>query len=174
MFIFGICCFFIAVTVALYEWSTYKMIDDYIKAVVGITSVVGVLFVLVGQSKTKNFRLALKRLTDRNRIGTLLYEFENAGRAFGDSVILGDTFIIGKGMGVIVQYSDIRRVYQYVHSTNGIEDTRLLRAELVSGREADLFMLPHSGKGDEELNNVINYMCSINPRIKVGYNGWSW
>ena len=171
MTFFGIACFVISLFSGIYEFNAYGQVDEYGKTVVGLTFGIGVIFMIVGLSQSSTFRRTMRILHSRNQIDALLYDFENAGRAFGDSVILGDVFVIGKGTGAVIKYIDIRRVYEYIHTTNSIEDKRTFRAELSTGRTMDLFMLPRNGRGDEELNNVINYMRSRNSRIQVGYKG---
>ena len=120
----------------------------------------------VGRAK---FDKLLAKIEENNGMQILLNDFEKAGKAFGDLVILGDVFIIGKRTSMIVSYGEITRVYQYIHSTNGVEDTRILKANLAEGRTVDLCRLPLRGKADDELNQVCRYICSKNPNIIVGY-----
>ena len=171
MYWLGALCGAIGAGTIIYQKVSYNHIDEVGTTVLVIMLIVGMLFVIMGTSRSSNFRMSMRNIRIRHRENELLYDFENAGRAFSDRVILGDSFIIGRGTGAVVPYSEIRRVYQYIHTYNGIEDKRILRAELTNGRKIDLCTLPHNGVGNEELNNVMNYMRAVNPRIQLGYNG---
>ncbi len=135
----------------------------------GVMLLMGGLLMAVYFVSLSKLNKNIAKIEMNNGLEILLNDFENAGRAFNDRVVLGDVFIIGKNTGVIVSYGEITRIYQYIHSTNGVEDTRMLKANLAEGRTVDLCALQLRGKSDDELNQVCAYICSKNPDVRVGY-----
>ena len=65
----------------------------------------------------------------------------------------------------------INRLYQYIESDALFENKRDLRLELKNGHVTDVGKIPLRGKGNEEYKQVIEYICSVQPSVKVGYNG---
>lgn len=159
--------FVVMLSVALIFIGTY-IVPVIAVLVVGFI-IAGFLFVLNKAMKRYFFDTLAGIEADPEAMRTLLFDFANAGRAFNGRMVLGDRFIIGRNTGTVVPYSEVTRVYQYIHSTNGIEDSRILKATTFEGRTIDLCSLPGRGKGDDELNQVIDYMISRNGKIRVGY-----
>ena len=129
-------------------------------------------FLLIELGITGNKRLK-KLYTDIEESGglpLLLDDFENGGKAFKNKLVLGQRFLIGKNTGVVIAYSDIGRIYQEIHKTNYIEDSRTLKILSVkTNRYYDLCKIPLKGKADDEVQQVIEYIVSMNPNIRVGY-----
>lgn len=112
----------------------------------------------------------VKNVEQQGDLLTLLSDFRNGGKAFKDSLRLGGRYLIGKNTGTIISYGEVTRIYQYVHKTNLIEDSRMLRVETTNGKTYDLCKLPLRGKADDEVAQVISYIVSINGNVQVGYN----
>lgn len=108
-------------------------------------------------------------LVDKNGdMQILLDDFKNGIQFFKGSLILGQRFIIGKNSGNVLYYSEIIRIYQYIHKTNFVEDMRVLKAVNNKRNVINICALPLRGKGDSELTIAINHILSKNPNVKVG------
>jgi hypothetical protein len=95
-------------------------------------------------------------------------DFQKGEKLFGDAVRVGNKYIIGKGTNCIISYKDIKQIYQYIHKTNHFEDYRSLRAYTNDGTK-DICQLPSNGAGEQTVRQLIMYICTKNPNIKVGY-----
>ncbi len=114
-----------------------------------------------------------EKIDEFEKQGTLhviLHDFETAGTAFKDSLRLGQNYLFGKETGNIFTYNDIVQMYQYIHKTNLIEDTRILKVKTSAGKTLDLCKLPLRGKGDDELSQVFAYVKGKNENIYIGYH----
>ena len=115
-------------------------------------------------------------LQEHQRQGTLDVlesDFAASQSAFDGALRVGDAFLFGKKTGTIVSYDQIRKIYVYIHKTNGAEDRRALRIETADGKTHDLCNLPVQNlfhKGDHpDLMKVISLVVFKNPSVKVGY-----
>ena len=95
-------------------------------------------------------------------------DFQKGEKLFGDAVRVWNKYIIGKGTKDIVAYKDIKQIYQYIHKTNYFEDYRSLRVCTDDGTK-DICQLPRNGAGEQTVRQLIMYICTKNPNIKVGY-----
>ncbi len=143
------------------------------EVVIVIGSVIFVIGIITAAAGISIMKKADKRLAEIDANGgtqILLNDFRTGGKAFKNLLILGQTFLIGKNTGTVITYSDIIQIYQYVHKTNYVEDSRILKAVIVPDRKVvDLCRIPLGGKGDDELRQVIGFILSKNENIKVGY-----
>lgn len=117
----------------------------------------------------RQFRKKLQSIEQSGRGESLLNDFENAGRAFSGSLILGDEFVIGKRTGNILTYGEIDRIYQFIPEHQ--ERHRYLNVDTQSSRKLMLCSIPLGSMGDSELNSVIGYVTAKNPNIQVGFIG---
>ena len=155
--------------IALIGDSSDKGISDTFIFIGIVFLLFAVTFIVITVVKSKNTEKSIKDIEEKGGLQILINDFETGGRAFKDSLILGQTFMLGKKMGHIVDYREIRQVYQYIHKTNFVEDKRTL--VVVCGEKSeviDICRLPLFGKADDEVMQVIQYMISKNPNIKVG------
>ncbi len=152
----------------------YTLIYDTDASVLAGCPVFGGLgaFFMYGSIKnTRKYRSKLEVIEKEGRLDALLDDFENGGRAFHGSLILGRSYIIGKRSGEIIGYGEISRIYQYIERDQLFENKRDLRIELKSGRRADVGKIPLHGKGSEEFEQAVSYICSVDPSINAGYLG---
>ena len=106
-----------------------------------------------------------------------VYDFYFAQPFLDDRIRLGKKCIYGRSCCTIMRYTDITKIYQYVHKTNYIEDRRELRVVDGEGKVWKLCVLEHhrlfqrqkNELLDEELSEVINVMLRKNRWIHVGY-----
>ncbi len=129
------------------------------------------LFILeLSITELKRFKKLLTDIVENGGLPFLLNDFQNGGKAFKDKLILGQNFLIGKNTGVVIAYSDIGRIYQQIRKTNGVEDSRTLKVlHLKTNRYYDLCKVPRRGKAEDEVQQVVEYIVSMNPNIRVGY-----
>lgn len=145
--------------------------EDSTMIIVGaVMLVMGIIIAVSGIYILKKADKRLAEIYSKGSTQILLNDFRTGGKAFKDLLILGQTFLIGKHTGTVITYSNIIQIYQYVHKTNYVEDSRILKAVIAPDRKVvDLCRIPLSGKGDDELRQVIGFIVSKNENIKVGY-----
>lgn len=106
---------------------------------------------------------------DRDSLSLVLAnDFCNAGRAFKNSVIMGDRFIIPKQSGYILSYDDIARIWQVTQSMYGTELHHIIYIIDKNGRKRQFFYVPSKQYNSAEYQSVIGYILSKNPNIKLG------
>ena len=138
------------------------------KIIVGVVILVVILnaagyYIIVSTPKR-----IIRRLEEEGELSNVIMDFQEGEKLFGDAVRVGNKYIIGKGTKNIVDYKDIQQIYQYIHKTNHFEDYRSLRAYTNDGTK-DICQLPSNGAGEQTVRQLIMYICTKNPNIKVGY-----
>ena len=113
--------------------------------------------------------LDLKKLQDDVNIRLIDEDFHRAQPYRDDLVRFGDRWIFTKRSNRVVGYNEIVQIYQYVHSTNGVEDHRMIQYKDVRGKTGTLCKLKLRGASDGEMKNIVAFIYSKNPNIKIGY-----
>ncbi len=151
----------------------YNGIYDLVYSIVwGLTFlIIGIVLIGTYFHTSGNLNKKLKKIEQEGNLPLLLNDFMTGGKAFEGRMILGQQYIIGKGFGTVLAYYEISNIYQKINYTNGIENQRSLMAVTTYGKTMSLCALKLRGKSDNEANHVISYICSMNPRITVGYQG---
>ncbi len=99
----------------------------------------------------------------------LVNDFQKAGRAFRGTVILGDKFIIPKDSGNIVAYTDFDRIYYMTNTYRGRKmSSSVYIRNTGSGKKLVLCTIPQKIFNDAEMQGVISYMTSKNPKLTYG------
>ena len=111
---------------------------------------------------------AIKGAKQRGDHQVLINDFKNAGRAFKDSLILGDGFMIAKGSGSIYRYSDLTRLFHVVETSGGIVIRHKLYIYDLSDKKRRLCYIDRSAYDRDEMQSVYAYIISKNPIIKLG------
>ena len=124
--------------------------------------------VLMGMSERRYLNDTLRKLAQNPAEQQKLLSDFNKGNK-NDRVILGEYYIIGCHTGTVVPYEQISRVYQYVHSTNGFNDSKILKATLFEGRTVDLCKLPLRDKKNIVVEEMITCILHKNPEIYIGF-----
>ncbi len=102
----------------------------------------------------------------------LLYDFQQGNRAFNGRLILGSTFLMGKHSGIIRDYAEIVRIYQFIPTNNYIgKEPRFLKIETATEQDITLCAIDGKGKSDRELSRVIDFVLSKNDKVQVGFIG---
>lgn len=134
---------------------------------IGIIVLLGGGSILEGVLKARRWKKRLKQIEKNGAIHELLSDFENGGKAFNNSLILGRSFLIGKKTGAVFTYSEIVKIYQLIHFTNGIEDKRMLKIDTAEKKGIDLCRVPLGDKADEEIQRIIGYITSVNNGVCI-------
>lgn len=120
------------------------------------------IYVIVKQNKD------YRRLEESDSFPMILSEFASSQPFASDTLRLSQHYVFSKG-SLPHSYFDIERIYQYVHTTNGIEDHRQLRVHLTNVKQDSILCkLKTRGKSDREAVLITSIICSKNPNIKVG------
>ncbi len=139
----------------------------------GMLALMALFALICGLSTVLKLARLNRKLNDmeaEGRLEQLIGEFEGAKPFLKDAVRLGQTHIFGKRSGNLVPYTDIRRIYQYIHKTNFAEDSRELRATCADGKDYTLCRLPLRGKQSEEVGKIVTIITAIQPGIHIGYH----
>lgn len=140
----------------------------------GFDTIIGLTFFLsFGASVTgviEKFKLnkQIKAFKESGQLNRVLNDFQFAQPMYNGGIKLGKEYIFGNKCTAIVRYSDIAKIYEYVHTTNSVKDQRILMAELKNGRCIKLCCLKvyKNTKADEQA--VIEVILRNNPLIELG------
>ena len=111
----------------------------------------------------------IQKYTENGMIDRIVEEFLQAESYADGNLRLGHTHIFGKRSAAVLEYKDIKKVYQYIHRRNFVESRRALHVETMDGKVISLCRLALSGKSDEALKLILIVLLSHNPGIKLGY-----
>lgn len=143
------------------------MLGKIIFCVIVLFPVFGIVHYCLVVSAPKRI---IRRLEEEGELSNVIMDFQKGEKLFGDAVRVGNKYIIGKGTNCIISYKDIQQIYQYIHKTNYVEDYRSLRAYTNTNiGTTDICQLPRNGAGEQTVRELIMYICTKNPNIKVGY-----
>lgn len=109
------------------------------------------------------------KLEESGEYAALLADFQSAVPVLKEKVRLGYRYIYVKGKRVFVSYSDICKLYQYVHKTNHAEDRRQLHYLNPKGKKKVLCNLELSGKSDQDVLKIMTFVRAKNPSVHLGY-----
>ena len=144
----------------------------YISLLYGVIgALAGIGIVIASIMEKKRYDKHLDELKKSGEISLLMSDFRGGSKAFKDRLILGQNFLIGKETAVFLRYDEIAQIYQTIHRTNFVEDSRTITVITTEGKHKELCILQMWGKSNDELNQVFGYIASRNPSVKVGYNG---
>ena len=129
----------------------------------------GIGIIWQGISSSKKFQASIQEMGSTGELQLLLADFSRSCSMVGDNVRVGERYIFGKKKGYPVSYNDISKVYQSIHKTNFIEDSRSLEAVLTNGKVCTLCDLKTGGKSDEDVSKIMGYIRQQNPRVHLGY-----
>ena len=99
----------------------------------------------------------------------ILQDFAHAGSLARGELRFGQYYLYAKGHGTFLSYSEITKVYQFVHKTNFIEDMRQLKYVDREGKEKVLCRLKTRGKSDADVRMAVTLLYRKNPNIRIGY-----
>lgn len=129
----------------------------------------GIATIWYGISSSKKFQTYIQEMESSGKLQLLLADFSRSCSMIGDNVRVGEKYIFGKKKGRPVSYNDISKVYQNIHKTNFVEDSRYLEAVLTNGTTCILCDLKTGGKSDEDVSKIMGYIRQQNPRVHLGY-----
>lgn len=146
------------------------MVDPFIGffALFGIGC--SILLIWSGHSSSQKFAAYIQDAESSGKLQELLNDFSRSYSMVGDNIRLGSKYIYGKKKGRPVSYSEIRKVYQYRHRTNFVEDYRQLQAVVNDGSTHILCDLKLRGKSDEDVAKIMGFIYHQNPNVHLGYN----
>ena len=131
---------------------------------------VGLIMLLIGLMQFFSTRRLFKKIETEGLAERLEEEFRQAVPMADGKVRMGSQHVFIKGGSKIPEYAEIRKIYQYVHKTNYVEDRRELRYEDPAGKVVTLCRLQTRGRSDNEMIQIIAFIQTKNPGIKIGYH----
>ncbi|MBO7252894.1 MAG: hypothetical protein J6V25_09760 [Oscillospiraceae bacterium] len=111
----------------------------------------------------------IQSLENQNMLPMILQDFCTAQQVYDGNLRFGRYYLYANGLGQVLPYQQITRVYQYIHRTNYIEDRRELRYVDPSGKVGTLCTLKKRGKSDADVHLIVNLLLRKNPSMQVGY-----
>lgn len=99
----------------------------------------------------------------------LLTDFCNGVSLSGDSIRLGEKYIITKGRSVPLKYTDITRVYGRIHRTNFVMDRYDIIAVDNKNKVNIICNLMEQENSKEIMAKVMFIIQTNNPDVKLGY-----
>ena len=119
----------------------------------------------------------LSFLKANNIYNEAVSDFTRAVPFLDDRIHLSSKYVFSRASCAILRYTDISRVYQYVHNVNFIERNRELHAVDNSGKIWVLcklethraFQSRYNKILDAKLVDVLDFMLYKNPQIAIGY-----
>ena len=121
-----------------------------------------------GIYKSVKFRIQLRKWESSEEIYHIIKDFERAIPMYDGRIMMGTKYAFGKNCSVAIAYTDIDRVYEYVHTTNVIRDLRILRVRMINRNTHDLCYLKVYRKKPSEEMAIIQTILEHNPSVKVG------
>lgn len=138
----------------------------------------GIFLLFLGIAAAVSSPLVWKLYSLRRRIGEIevngqlpltVKEFTEGKPMLDDALRLGKSMMFGRGMGTIVEYRELNRVYQYIHRTNGVLDRRALKVRFTDDSERYLCTLPRRRPDNAELLAVLAIIQASNPSVHFGF-----
>lgn len=117
----------------------------------------------------RKLREQLEGLDGSAEQSRILQDFAHAQSVIGDTLRVGQHYLYGKGSGRVVAYSEIKQVYQHIQRTNFVETARTLQYVNTDGKTRVLCRLPLRDKAKDEVLQVMAFILSKNPNVKLGY-----
>lgn len=130
---------------------------------------VGVMLVYLGLRTLFQYPGYIRALDGSGYMMQILQDYAHANGVLKNQLRFGAYYLFAKGQGKVLVYTDVARVYQYIHRTNFVEDRRELRYVDREGKEGTLCRLKCRGKSDADLHIIIGMLLQKNPSLQVGY-----
>lgn len=134
-----------------------------------VLGVVGAILIRSAALSSKKFTDYIQNAETSGEMGMILGDFSQSYSMVKDNIRIGRRYIFGKKQGRPVKYSEITKVYQSIHKTNFVEDSRQLNAVLSDGETRTLCNLMIRGKSDEDLARIMGFIQHQNPGVHLGY-----
>lgn len=137
--------------------------------------VLGVLFAVVGCFSIvdalggSDLKRQLENLEKQGTLGGLLEDFERGKKFCKGKMIVGNTYVLGKGTNSIVRIDELARVYEYKHTTNGSVDGHSVMGIMKNGSRRELGDIKGIEKSGDQIVDIFNALYVRNGNIQFGY-----
>ena len=131
---------------------------------------VGLMILILALCSMLDYPRYFQSLESNGQMKWLLQDYAHATPCLNGNLRFGYSCLYAKGQGKLIPYTDIVRVYQYIHKTNFVEDRRELKYINREGKELSLCKLKVRGKSDADVRMIIGMLYQKNPGIQVGYH----
>ena len=120
---------------------------------------------VIGNIKiTKALNAQIEELNKNGYLPIAMEEFKNADPLCKGTLRLGDHFVFGKHSGILLEYKDITRVFQYVHNNK----QRELHVITTTGETLILDKLKI--RDGNEAQEIMERMHMINSQIQITFD----
>lgn len=121
-----------------------------------------------GIYKNIKFGIQLRKWEQNGDMYDILRDFESAEPMYDGKVMMGTKYAFGKNCGTAIAYANIERIYEYVHSTNGIRDQKIIQVKMLNRKTHNLCYLKVYKKTVEKEMAIIQTVLERNPAVKIG------
>lgn len=161
MLVFG------AMSIALIIAGILKISDGIDSSASWVALPVGLFMMYVAFIPSLSYKKMINFLNNNGIYYEAVAEFPSAQSFFDDRIRLGNKYIFCRSRCAILRYYDICRVYQKPYYGGEIERRREFSAVDTSGKVWPLCPLKPDTDIQPGLDDVIDFMLSKNPGIKV-------
>ena len=134
---------------------------------------IGILSAIPFFTELSRFRSSIESYDSQHGNGKLEEEFNASNSALDGNLRMSENYLFGYHTATFIRYEEIRKIYVYVHRTNGAEDQRALRIETSGGKTRTLCNLPRKGAyrkvNHPDLTEVLKIVLLKNPSVQIGY-----
>ena len=157
---------------AMFSWmSIGNIFDGDLSAFTVITAIIVfpifLLLLRVVLFSKRSYRKKMDEFESRADYGEILRDFERSKSFADDEIRLGTKYIFGSESERVITYDSIASIFQYVHSTNFVEDSRELRANMTNGQSVTICKLPLRKEGEQAFLEIALIMRCLNPDIRI-------
>lgn len=117
----------------------------------------------------KLLKSQLESMQSTGELDRVLQDFAAGQSVFDDNLRVGNYYLFGKKHGGVVRYGEIKQIYQHIQRTYFIETARSLQFVDVNGKTRVLCKLPLWDKAKTQVLQVMAFVQSKNPTVKLGY-----
>ena len=131
------------------------------------------IFLIIFFVSKSNLSKLIEQYEAQYGADVLSKDFSAAHSLLNDKIRLGDDWLYGRKTGTLVRYEQIKKIYIYIHRTNGAEDRRALKIETADGKARELCLIPTTGfvnkQNHPDVETVIKVLLIKNPNVHIGY-----
>ena len=130
---------------------------------------IAALFFWLAYSAKKKLRALMTDMEATGEQGRILQDFAAAQSVFNGELRVGHHYLFGKGSGIVLRYGEIKQIYQHVQRSYFIETARTLQYVNLNGKTKVLCKIPLRDKGKDQVLQLMAFIQSKNPTVKLGY-----
>ena len=126
----------------------------------------GIVFIVWGVVKNNTYKKNLESYVKKDDLPDILEDYEKGKKMFDDTLILGKYFIIKKGSGIAIEYSEVKKFYQLVKGS-GERGKRIIQIQTLDKKKYELCRVPIHNAHNNDLSRLLGYISAKNNNIQM-------